>query len=293
MKKIIKYSTAFLLTLLVSAALLLATSPTLNAQDDVIIPPPIPNFPREIPELEAGVVIVASVGGTTNPPYGEYTFPNQTRFELRAIPNEGFRFSHWVISGENLPGHLPPIFVPTEASEDWVPDIPTSLRKAAVDSLVSSQNPLNVICGYGNIYQYQPVFIPVSTEGTPVSGTVIILAAVGGSVSPNPGTYTYENDALVTLTATPDSGFVFDHWVISGSSLTGHGDIENGTRPENPLITHAVNGETYNYQPVFSPVGSATPVGVAVEYLYAVIIVLVVIAVIGISAAAVYRRRSK
>jgi hypothetical protein len=278
--------------LLASTALLLAITQTTNAQDEEP-PPPIPNFPRPIPQEAAGVVIIASVGGTTAPPYGEYTFPNQTRFEIKAIPNEGFRFSHWVISGEYLPGHnLPPIIVPGQTDEEWVPEF-ASPSAILLDSLVISQNPLDVIHGYGYWYQYQPVFVPISTPGTPVAGTVVILEAVGGSANPAAGTYTYVSDAVVTLTATAASGFDFDHWIISGGPLPGHEDIENGITTDNPLTTHAVKGETYNYQPVFLPIGTPTGGGIPVEYLYAIIIILVIIAVIGLGAALMYRGKSK
>jgi hypothetical protein len=267
--------------------------PTISAQDEEIVPPPIPDFPSLIPQDVAKVVIIASVGGTTSPTYGEYTYPNNTKFEIKATPNSGYRFSHWVISGSYLPGHnLPPILVPVEIPEDWVPKFPnpSDIEK---DSLVTSQNPLNVICGYGYTYQYQPVFVPTSITPTPIAGTVVVLEAVGGSVSPGAGTYTYVTDAIVTLTATAASGFNFDHWIVSGGPLPGHGDIENGIVTDNPLTTHAVEGETYNYQPVFSPAGTTTGGGIPEVYLYAIIVVLVILAAIGIGGMIMYRGKSK
>jgi len=294
LSKLLKCTTAFLLMLLASTALLLVIIPTINAQDDEeIIPPPIPDFPRIIPEDVAKVIIIASIGGTTTPAYGEYTYPNNTKFEIKAIPNAGYRFSHWVISGEYLPGHnLPPILVPAEIPEDWVPKFP-SPSDIAMDSLVTSQNPLDVVHGYGYTYQYQPVFVPISTPGTPIAGTVVILEAVGGSVNPGAGTYTYVSDAIVTLTATAASGFEFDRWIISGGPLPGHGDIENGVVTDNPLTTHAVEGEIYNYQAVFSPAGTTTGGGIPAEYLYVIIVVLVILAAIGIGGMIMYRGKSK
>ena len=290
MSKLLKVSTVFLLLLLSSTAFLLMT-PTINAQDDQ--GPPVPNFPPAPSEDVAKVVVLASVGGTTDPPYGEYTYPNNTKFEILATPNAGFRFSHWVISGDYLPGHnLPQIIVPDPLPEDWVPPLPTP-SEIQQDSLVSSQNPLNVIHGYGYTYQYQPIFVPTSTPGSTVTGTVVVMAGVGGSVNPGAGAHTYANDQIVTLTATADSGFEFDHWVISGGPMPGHGDLENGMSTDNPLTTHAVQGETYNYQPVFSPTGTTSGGGIPAEYFYAVIIILVIIAVIGIGAALMYRGKSK
>jgi hypothetical protein len=119
------------------------------------------------------------------------------------------------------------------------------------------------------------------------------LEAVGGTVSPGAGTYTYVNDAVVTLTATAASGFNFDHWIISGGPLPGHGDIENGIITDNPLTTHAVEGESYNYQAVFSPTGTTTGGGIPEVYLYVIIVVLVILAVIGLGGMIMYRGKSK
>jgi hypothetical protein len=292
LSKLLKCSTVFLLMLLGSAAFLLVMTPTINAQDD--LGPPVPDVPPAPSQDVAKVVVLASVGGTTDPSYGEYTYSNSTKFEILATPNAGFRFDHWVISGDYLPGHnLPQIIVPNPLPEDWVPQLPTpsDLQK---DSLVSSQNPLSVICGYGYTYQYQPIFVPTSTPGSTVTGTVVVLSGVGGSVNPGAGTYTYAGDQIVTLTATADSGFEFDHWVISGGPMPGHGDLENDMTTDNPFTTHAVQGETYNYQPVFSPTGTTTGGGgIPTEYLYAIIIVLAIIAIIGLGAALLYRGKSK
>jgi hypothetical protein len=75
--------------------------------------------------------------------------------------------------------------------------------------------------------------------------------------------------------------------------LPGHSDIENGVVTSNPLTTHSVAGEEYNYQPVFAPQGTTTTGGMPVEYLYAAIAILVIVAVIAIAAALMYRSRSK
>jgi hypothetical protein len=164
---------------------------------------------------------------------------------------------------------------------------------AQYDSLITSQNPLDVVHGYGYTFQYQAVFVRTEPVTAPSAGSVVVVDSVGGSTDPQPGTYTYSTDAIVMLTATADDGFEFDHWVISGGPLPGHGTIENSVISDNPLETHAVSGYSYNYQPVFTPVGTETQTLGIPAYIYAVIIILVIIAVIGIAAALMYRSRGK
>ncbi|MGD0979223.1 MAG: hypothetical protein ABR962_08805 [Candidatus Bathyarchaeia archaeon] len=53
----------------------------------------------------------------------------------------------------------------------------------------------------------QPLFAPV-----PTSLTLTINATAGGTTSPPPGNYTYGYNASVTVTAIPDSGYIFDYW---------------------------------------------------------------------------------
>ena len=69
----------------------------------------------------------------------------------------------------------------------------------------------------------------------------------------------------------------------------GHPD----TIIDNPLSPECGIGYSYDYQPVFAPESTTgTSEGIPTEYFYAIIIVLVIIAVIGIAAALMYRSRS-
>jgi hypothetical protein len=303
LSKLVKYSATAMIVLLTLVALTMTLS-IVYAQDDgeIIEPFPFPTFPIPLPpedEAIAYVTVLPGVGGTTDPTPGLYEYPTSdpsnpaTYFGITAIPDTGYRFLYWVIRGTYLPGHnVPQVIVPIDPEGGFVPILPNA-RTINWDSLTTSQNPLNVICGYGYNYEYQPVFIPITPVVEPTVGTMVVLSAVGGSSNPQPGTYTYVSDDVVTLTATPATGYVFQHWVISGGPLPGHSDIENGVVTSNPLTTHSVAGEEYNYQPVFAPQGTTTTGGMPVEYLYAAIAILVIVAVIAIAAALMYRSRSK
>jgi len=45
-----------------------------------------------------------------------------------------------------------------------------------------------------------------------------VSAGAGGTTEPPPGTYTYPAGTTVEVTAIPDAGYRFDHWILDGSS---------------------------------------------------------------------------
>lgn len=119
--RIFKYSAIAVLFLLVPLIL----APTFNfasAQDEQ--EPPFPIFPPT--EEQAQVILTTTVGGTTEPVPGQYTYPNNTKFEIKAVQDTGYRFAYWSISGEFLPGHnLPLVIIPLDPTGniDYIPDI--------------------------------------------------------------------------------------------------------------------------------------------------------------------------
>ena len=90
------------------------------------------------------VVVLASAGGITIPPPGTYALANAENFDLTAMPNDGWQFSHWTIYGTDT-GH-------GAAPANWNP----------------TNNPYNVNHGYTATFVYQAVFVPIgTTEPTP------------------------------------------------------------------------------------------------------------------------------
>ncbi len=49
--------------------------------------------------------------------------------------------------------------------------------------------------------------------------TISVNVNEGGTTNPAPGTYTYDEGEEVTVTATPNSGYRFDHWELDGSNV--------------------------------------------------------------------------
>jgi len=120
--------------------------------------------------VEATITILPSVGGTTNPAPGTYSFEEGTDYTISATPATGYEFQYWVVSGDYLPGH-------------GVTDQPD------LDSVVITDNPLDVSCGYGYQYTYNPRFIPVGvdipgettnggTEGIPTDTFYLVVIAL-------------------------------------------------------------------------------------------------------------------
>jgi uncharacterized surface protein with fasciclin (FAS1) repeats len=107
-----------------------------------VVPEPIPGRPVP-PDLSnaAIVVVLPSAGGTTSPAPGTYALANAEKFDLTAIPNSGWQFSHWTICGIDT-GH-------GTSPTNWMP----------------TDNPYNVNHGYGAEYIYQAVFTPIGTAG--------------------------------------------------------------------------------------------------------------------------------
>ena len=288
LSKLLKYSTISLLIILTSTILLATT----NAQDDDAFFPTRPNFPPSPPatEEEAITVIVPALGGTTNPEPGEYTYTFGDTFKLEATPNSGFRFQKWIISGEYTPGHnIPAItypFLVDPEDPNYIPDFP-SASSSQTDSLVTSTNPLTVICGYGYTYVYQPVFVPTTTPPTTNNAVVVILDSLGGSTNPTGGTYNIAEDTSIQIAATPEQGYEFDSWV---AETEGETPVQ---LTDNPLSIECGFGYTYEYQAMFRPIGAATTEEAIPLYIYAIIGVLAIIAVIGVGAALMNRGKSK
>jgi hypothetical protein len=215
--------------LLLASTLLLAAFVSVNAQTTD----------------QAVVIVLPSAGGTTVPAPGNYTYNANETINLEAIPDAGFSFAYWVVSGELTPGHTGQyggFFTDPETGE--VIQLPRPGTPSAIDSLVFTANPANITCGYGYTYAYQAVFSlsggPVVTPTPPPQtepptsdkATVIIAPSIGGTVSIQPvggsvtspasGTYTFDNGTAFTLTATANTGFAFHLWTAQGSYQEGH-----------------------------------------------------------------------
>jgi hypothetical protein len=65
----------------------------------------------------------------------------------------------------------------------------------------------------------------VTASFTQIQYTLIVGVTGSGSTSPDAGSYTYNSGSQVQVAATPASGWVFDHWVLDGSSAGGANSV--------------------------------------------------------------------
>ncbi len=188
-------------------------------------------------QSQATVEIVTSIGGTTDPAPGNHTYDDGATLTVTANPTAAeFTFDYWVISADST-------------------------------SRTSFENPLSFPVTGGTTYHIQPVFQVLQPIGVPTlpsdmssAAIVIVLAGVGGTTDPTPGSYAFSNATSLDLKATPDSGWMFSHWVISGETNMDHGGAPVNLEPtDNPYNVNHGYGATYYYQPVFTQTSNPTP----------------------------------
>ncbi len=185
---------------------------------------------------QATVIIHEALGGTTDPGPGTYTYNDgETVSILASAANDQSGanvFQYWVVTTNQ-------------------------------GSNIDTANPLTFTATGGTTYNVQAAFQPIIpvNPGTNLTtaAIVIVLSAVGGTTTPAPGTYALENATTLDLTATPDSGWQFDHWVISGNTTEHGGYPYTATPTDNPYHVDHGYGYTFSYQPVFSPISTASP----------------------------------
>jgi len=125
---------------------------------------------------------------------------------------------------------------------------------------------------------------PPLPQQSSVAG-VVVSSTVGGTTSPVPGSYELESTASTTLTATPDSGYVFSNWLISSTPFISGAEPAAGTKSTTnpyPLSNQAI-GTVYYYEAVFTPISStitATPTPTIPEMPSALVVLLALIFVL-------------
>jgi hypothetical protein len=107
---------------------------------------------------DAIIIVASATGGTTIPAAGTYALADATSLNLTAMPNDGWSFSHWTISG-NITSH-----------------------GSSPLNLEPTDNPYNVNHGYGQTYTYTPVFVQNGASPSPTvpefSGWILIALLI-------------------------------------------------------------------------------------------------------------------
>jgi hypothetical protein len=131
------------------------------------------------PSPERTLTITSTAGGTTDPAPGSYRYTSGATAAVTAYPSASYRFDHWLLDGIIRTGS--PIYI-----------------------LMDTDHTLNA------------VFVAAPVHNLSIS------TSTGGTTSPPPGIYTYDEGTTVRVTAYPSSGYVFDHWVLDGATITGN-----------------------------------------------------------------------
>lgn len=240
-----------------------------------------PTFLSVTAQGTATVVVLDTVGGTVTPA-GTTTYPDGTAVTLTATEmDQSYIFSYWILSSDT-------------------------------GTEILNSNPATITVSGGQTYAVQPIFDVVQAppgvarlpENLASAAIVVVLQSGGGTTTPAPGTYALADATTMMLTATPNSGWQFAYWTICGESTDHGGAPVDLTPSNNPYNVNHGYGYTYNYQAVFTPVGSTEPTpmgatptpsvtvgGLSMEMV--IIIGLVVVIVVLLIAFALFAMRKK
>ena len=187
-------------------------------------------------QTQGTAIVLSSTGGTTTPAAGTYNYADGTTQSFRANAQDPFVFTGWIVTAGGV-------------------------------SSTSMDNPIELPMIAGVTYEIQPNFTPVE----PVPGSnnlptnmgsaaiVKLLASAGGTTDPSPATYAFDDATSFNIRAIPDEGWQFQYWIISGPT-DSHGGYPFTLNPtSNPYNINHGYGATYNYQAVFTLIGSEVP----------------------------------
>ena len=202
------------------------------------------------------LTITSTSGGITDPASGNYTYPEDTRVIVTATAFTDYVFDHWELDSESV-GSDNPINVtmdanhklhavftqitytltisvtgegttdPAEGSHVYGSGS-TATVSATADSGwdfdhwildgedAGSTTPINVLMD--SDHDLEAVF-------TQITYTLTITTTEGGTTSPALGDHVYSSGTNVPVTATPQYGYKFDHWVLDGSNASSNNPI--------------------------------------------------------------------
>jgi riboflavin synthase alpha subunit len=207
----------------------------------------------DIQEYNLTISVVGS--GTTDPEPGEYVADSGTSIEVNATAYSGWLFSHWELDGVNASftntytvtmdqSHaLTAVFVPEETSilynltisvvgsgstdptaGDYVADAGLSVTVTATANsswLFSHWQLDGTNVSFTNTYtvtmNQNHILTAVFVEETDIQEYNLTISVVGsGTTNPVAGGYVADAGVSVTVTATANSGWHFDYWLLNG-----------------------------------------------------------------------------
>jgi hypothetical protein len=119
--------------------------------------------------------ISASIGGTTHPSIGTYEYVEGTIVNVAPIPDNGYRFANWTLDGQAI-----------------------------------TDNPINVTMNAD--HSLNAIFETLPPP--PPEKQYLTIVAINGQTNPVAGTYELDKNSSLTVTATPNTGYTFKHWLV-------------------------------------------------------------------------------
>jgi hypothetical protein len=192
--------------------------------------------------------IIATAGGTTNPTPGTHIYDNGTLVSVTAIPNTNYQLDHWELDTVNVGSANPyqvtmnqnhtlkAVFVRlyalnitttaggttspapgthiyvngTLVSVTAIPNTNYQLDHWELDTVnVGSANPYQVTMNQN--HTLKAVFVRLYALN--------ITTTAGGTTTPTPGIHIYSNGTDVSVAATKNTGYEFDHWKLDNVNV--------------------------------------------------------------------------
>jgi hypothetical protein len=192
--------------------------------------------------------VMNSTGGTTNPAPGIHIYVNGTEVSVTATPDAYYMLDYWLRDGNNAGLANPatvlmtddhaiqPVFAkinytlkietPTGGNTNPAPGTHTYPAGTTVEvtatqdagyrfdhwglggASAGSANPISI--SMDTNHRLEAVFIETHT--------LTITSSGDGTTNPPPGTYTYGVPTNVTVTALPNTSYLFDHWELDSAN---------------------------------------------------------------------------
>ncbi len=154
-----------------SISLLIDTDKTLTAYyEEVVAPTYI-------------LTVATTIGGNTDPAPGAYQYDEGLTATVRAIPDVGYNFSHWILDGATY-----------------------------------TSNPINVLMDKDHSLT---AYFSEEAPPPPPTYKLTISSTIGGTTDPPTGIHEYDEGTTVTVTAVPENGYHFNHWELDGAVKSG------------------------------------------------------------------------
>jgi hypothetical protein len=195
---------------------------------------PVPTFtptPTATPIPQVTLTMGVSGMGSVNPSAGIHSYDVNSRVIISASPSAGYSFNYWLLE---------------DGSKIY--------SSTSTLTLTQSKTALAVF-----------TVIPQPTS-TPIPQVTLTMGVNGqGTVTPSIGSYTYNINSQVTISAVPNAGYVFSNWLFNDASTSTSSTTTLALSESKSAlaiftaIPQPTPSPTYNPSPTPTPLPTQTP----------------------------------